>query len=117
MASTIEGQISSAMAAAATSRKSGRPRRGGWSGTYEARGHVPLEGEEKAEADRQLAALDEDPGVPVSTALRWRKPQLDVVRRAARLAGVPYQAYLKEAVIRCALADLRAAREAGVDIE
>ncbi len=98
-------------------RSSGRPRRGGWSGTYEVLGRTQLEPEEQAEAEQQLAVLGEDPGVPVSTALRWRKPQLDIVRRAARLAGVPYQAYLKQAVIRCAIEDLRAAREAGVELE
>jgi len=79
-------------------------------------GPVELSPEEQEIAERQMAALEEDPGESVSTALRWRKPQLDVVRRAARLAGVPYQAYLKQSAIRCALADLRMAREAGVDL-
>ena len=100
-----------------SARASGRPRRGGWSGNYQVSGRTQLAAEEQAEAERQLAALEEDAGVPVSTALRWRKPQLDLVRRAARLAGVPYQAYLKQAVIRCAINDLRAAREAGVELD
>ncbi len=100
----------------APTRSSGRPRRGRWSGTYEVLGRTQLEPEEQAEAERQLTVLEEDPGVPISTALRWRKPQLDIVRRAARLAGVPYQAYLKQAAIKCAIEDLRAAREAGVDL-
>jgi hypothetical protein len=98
-------------------RSSGRPRRGGWSGSYQVLGRTQLEPEEQAEAERQLAALEEAPDAPVSTALRWRKPQLDLVRRAARLAGVPYQAYLKQAAIKCAIEDLRAAREAGVQLE
>ena len=98
-------------------RSSGRPRKAGWSGTYQVLGRTQLDPEEQAQAERQLTALEEDPGVPVSTALRWRKPQLDIVRRAARLAGVPYQAYLKQAAIKSAIAVLRAAREAGVQLE
>ncbi|MGI9147267.1 MAG: hypothetical protein ACR2IK_12045 [Chloroflexota bacterium] len=41
---------------------------------------------------------------------------MDIVRRAARLAEIPYQTYLKEVVIRGALMDLRIAHEAGVDV-
>ena len=100
---------------ATPSTRSGR-RTTGFDGKYHVLGEVDLSNEEQDEVDRQLAALEEDPSVPVSTALRWGKAQLDVVRRAARLAGVPYQTYFKEAAFRCAINDLRAAREAGVDI-
>ncbi len=41
---------------------------------------------------------------------------MDIVRRAARLAGIPYQTYLKEVAFRGALQDLKAARDAGVEI-
>lgn len=40
---------------------------------------------------------------------RWGRTQLDTVKRAAALAGVPYQTYLKQVVFRQAVADLRAA--------
>ena len=40
---------------------------------------------------------------------RWGKVQVDTVKRAAALAGVPYQTYIKQIVFRQAKADLRAA--------
>ncbi len=40
---------------------------------------------------------------------RWGKVQVDTVKRAAALAGVPYQTYIKQIVFRQAVADLRAA--------
>ncbi len=40
---------------------------------------------------------------------RWGKLQVDTVKRAAALAGVPYQTYIKQIVFRQAVADLRAA--------
>jgi hypothetical protein len=98
-------------------RASGRPRTGGWSGKYQSLGRTTLSADEAAEAERQLAELETDPSVPVSTALRWGRAQLAVVRRAASLAGVPYQTYLKEAAFRTALHDLQAARAAGVLVE
>ncbi len=40
---------------------------------------------------------------------RWGKPQVDTVKRAAALVGIPYQSYIKQIVFRRAVADLRAA--------
>lgn len=40
---------------------------------------------------------------------RWGKMQVETVKRAAALAGVPYQTYIKQTVFRQAVADLRAA--------
>jgi predicted DNA binding CopG/RHH family protein len=42
----------------------------------------------------------------------WSKLQVDAVKRAAALAGVPYQTYIKQVVFRQAVADLRAAEDA-----
>lgn len=52
----------------------------------------------EAEADRELAAG--------SVTLRWGKEQIAVVKRAARILGVPYQTYLKQVVFRQALSDI-----------
>ena len=100
---------------APTKRASGRPRAGRFSGKYQVLGDVQLSADEEATVQRQMAQLNQEP-LPVSTALRWGREQIDIVRRAARLAGVPYQTYLKQAAIRTAIEDLRAAREAGVEI-
>jgi predicted DNA binding CopG/RHH family protein len=45
--------------------------------------------------------------------LRWGREQLNVVREAARLAGVPYETYIKLVVYRQALADVHAAHVIG----
>lgn len=39
--------------------------------------------------------------------MRWSTAQLDVVRRAADLFGMPYQTYVKQAAFRAALDDLQ----------
>ncbi len=39
--------------------------------------------------------------------MRWPRTQLDVVRRAAELFGMPYQTYVKQAAFRAALDDLQ----------
>ncbi|GEM_PF-3004591 len=40
---------------------------------------------------------------------RWGREQLDLVKRAARLMGVPYQTYIKQVVYRQCMVDLKAA--------
>jgi len=41
-----------------------------------------------------------------SITLRWGKRQIDVVRRAAEILGVPYQTYLKQVVFKQAIEDI-----------
>jgi hypothetical protein len=41
--------------------------------------------------------------------IRWGRAQVDTLKRAASLYGVPYQTYAKQAAMRQAIADLRAA--------
>ncbi len=65
-----------------------------------------------AEVDARARAMIEQADRDIEetrVSFRWGKSQLDVVKRAARLLGVPYQTYIKEAVFRQAVADLRAA--------
>jgi len=57
-----------------------------------------------AEADRELEEA--------RVNFRWGPKQVEVVKRAAALMGVPYQTYMKEAVFRQALADIEAAKRA-----
>lgn len=40
---------------------------------------------------------------------RWGKPQVDTVKQAADLMGIPYHNYIKQVVYRQAIADLHAA--------
>jgi predicted DNA binding CopG/RHH family protein len=53
------------------------------------------------EADREIAAG--------TVTLRWGREQIDVVKRAAAILGVPYQTYLKQVVFKQALADIQQA--------
>lgn len=67
-----------------------------------------------AQADHELATRA--PGSEVRVNFRWGQEQLDLVRQAAALADIPYQTYLKQAVYRQAVADLKdaaAIRRAG----
>lgn len=97
-------------------RASGRPRTGHFSGKYQVLGDARLSPEEEVTVQEQVEQLESEP-LPISTALRWSRPQVEIIRRAARLAGVPYQSYLKQAAIRTALQDLKTAREAGIELE
>jgi uncharacterized protein (DUF1778 family) len=54
------------------------------------------------EADEEIAAS--------TVTLRWGKEQVDVVKRAAGIMGVPYQTYLKQVVFRQALEDIARAQ-------
>ncbi len=47
--------------------------------------------------------------------MRWRKAQVDVVKRAAARYGMPYQTYVKQAALRQAVRDLKDADDAGAD--
>jgi len=96
-------------------RQRGRPRTEQYSGKYEVLGDIELSPAEHAEAERQIDQADGE-RANVSVTFRWGKKQLDVVRRAAKVAGIPYQTYLKDVVIRRAIEDLRGAREAGVQL-
>jgi hypothetical protein len=42
---------------------------------------------------------------------RWGKEQLDLVKRAAEIMGVPYQTYIKQVVYRQCLQDLKTTAE------
>jgi predicted DNA binding CopG/RHH family protein len=92
-----------------------RPRTAPFDGTYEVLSDVDLPNE-LAEKARQLIEQADSERDEAHVTLRWGKRQLDIVRRAARLTGVPYQTYLKQASMQRAIEDLRAAREAGIEL-
>lgn len=54
------------------------------------------------QSERDIAAMKSD----LRVSFRWGAPQLAVVKRAADLLGVPYQTYLKQAVMERALEDI-----------
>lgn len=48
----------------------------------------------------------------VRVNFRWKRHQLDAVRRAADLAGVPYQTYIKQVLFQKSTEDIREAQAA-----
>lgn len=58
-----------------------------------------------AQAEQDVEAMRVD--------FRWGRSQVEIVKRAAALMGVPYQTYIKQVVFRQALADLKAIGELG----
>lgn len=58
---------------------------------------------EEAERDLEAARVN----------FRWGAAQVDVIRRAAAMCGVPYQTYIKQVAFRQALHDLRDGAAAG----
>ncbi len=92
-----------------------RPRTAPFDGTYEVLPDVEMSPDQAEKARRLIDQADSERD-EAHVTLRWGRRQLDIVRRAARLAGVPYQTYLKQATMQRAIEDLRSARQAGVDI-
>jgi predicted DNA binding CopG/RHH family protein len=74
---------------------------------------MPLE--EAARADAAVAQADKDID-EARVYIRWGAAQLRAVQRAADLAGVPYQTYIKLVLFRQAVADIAAADVAGRDV-
>jgi hypothetical protein len=58
----------------------------GYVGRYQVAADGELSSAEETEIEKQMVQLEADPEPSVSTALRWGRAQLDVVRRAAHLA-------------------------------
>ncbi len=72
----------------------------------------PFPYEMSPEMDAKVTAMTEQADVEASRAevrvsMRWGKAQVELVKRAAALFGMPYQTYVKQAAMRQAIADLR----------
>src|SRR5947209_4245077 len=63
--------------------------------------------DESSEVTRLETAADARASKMTRVSLRWSRSALDVVREAARLQGVPYQTYVKQAAIQQATLLLR----------
>lgn len=65
---------------------------------------MPAETQAAVEAMTRQADSDVE---ELRVNMRWRKAQVDVVKRAAALFGMPYQTYVRQAAVRQAAADLK----------
>lgn len=70
-------------------------------------GPVPIEiSEAESVAIEEKIARAEEDIAEMRVSMRWGKEQVEIIKRAADLIGVPYQTYVKEAAFRQAIADL-----------
>lgn len=67
--------------------------------------------QEDARATEMIEQADRDVE-ETRVNMRWRKAQVDVVKRAAARYGMPYQTYVKQAAFRQAVRDLQEADKA-----
>ena len=61
------------------------------------------------ELDKKFTAMIEQADKEISESrvtMRWQKEQLDLVKKAASLVGVPYQIYIREMTFRKSLEDI-----------
>lgn len=59
---------------------------------------------------REMTTIADQDVAETRVNFRWGVPQLATVKRAAATMGVPYQSYIKQVLIRQALADLQMAQ-------
>jgi predicted DNA binding CopG/RHH family protein len=61
------------------------------------------------ELDKKITAMIEQADKEIfesRVTMRWHKEQLDVVKKAAYLLGIPYQIYIRDVVFRKSLDDI-----------
>ncbi len=78
--------------------------------SYEELPDEELPPERDATARAMIAQAEQDMEA-TRVDFRWGNSQVETVKRAAALMGVPYQTYIEQVVSRQALADLRGASE------
>ena len=74
---------------------------------YKELGDVELAPDVAARANAAIEQAERELSQEVRVNFRWGAPQLALVRQAADLIGVPYQSYLKQAILQQAVRDIR----------
>lgn len=68
---------------------------------------VDLTAEQIIRAEALVSQAEQDiDEAQARVTIRWDRDALDIIRRAARAYGLPYQTYLKQAALRQAISDL-----------
>ena len=70
-----------------------------------------LDDEELPEDVHQMAAKKIQEADSEIEQIRWGIKQVEVVKRAAKLMGIPYQTYIKQALFHQALHDIEQAEK------
>jgi len=80
---------------------------------YEDLGEIVLPTAVSARVDEAVAQAEHDIE-EARVNFRWGLAQVALIKRAADLAGVPYQTYIKQVVFRQAIEDLKDAAAVGL---
>ena len=80
---------------------------------YKELGEAELPAEVSARVEAAVAQAERDLE-EARVNFRWGVAQVAVIKRAAELAGVPYQTYIKQVVFRQAVEDLKDAAAVGL---
>ena len=77
---------------------------------YEILGEFEFEGEQ-ADKIQKMIDIAEDDIEEARIFFRWNKKQLNLVKEAADLIGIPYQTYIKTVLFKQSLEDIKKAKE------
>ncbi|MBW1878398.1 MAG: hypothetical protein JRI25_16070 [Deltaproteobacteria bacterium] len=80
---------------------------------YEDLGEVTLPEDVSSRVEAAVVQAERDV-TEARVNFRWGTAQVDLIKRAAKLAGVPYQTYIKQVVFRKAMEDLKDALTVGL---
>ncbi len=81
---------------------------------YEELGAIELPAEMVQKVESMIAQADEEDR-EARVNFRWGKEQLEVVKEAAKLMGIPYQTFMKQVVLERALAIINGMKTAKSD--
>ena len=77
---------------------------------YEILGEFEFEGKQ-ADKIQKMIDIAEDDIEEARIFFRWNKKQLNLVKEAAELIGIPYQTYIKTVLFKQSLDDIKKAKE------
>lgn len=77
---------------------------------YEDLGDVELT-EAEAEYYNKMIKTAEEQIEDVRVSFRWKSKQLNIIKQASELIGVPYQTYIKTVLFKQSIEDIKKARE------
>ena len=76
---------------------------------YEELGDIELS-EEEGEHYNKIINLAEEQIEDVRVSFRWKSKQLNIIKQASQLIGIPYQTYIKTVLFNQSIEDIRKAK-------
>lgn len=76
---------------------------------YEELGDIELS-EEEGEHYNKMIKLADEQIEDVRVSFRWKSKQLNIIKQASQLIGIPYQTYIKTVLFNQSIEDIRKAK-------